>query len=124
MSPKPSARLMRLDRILSQSPLPIAARTAASDPDQVHLASVPLDRIQALTVELQERSTVDADDIDAITMRLLLNDYKTAVAHLRAVANGVDARLHAGGQEIHEARKLVRREEEMAMKREAKAEAD
>ena len=115
---KPSARLARLDRILSQSPLQVTTHAATdTDPGQVHLMSVPLERIQGLTAELQERSATDADEVDAITMRLLLNDYKTAVAHLRAVANGADSRLHAIGAELHESRKMVRREEELAAKR-------
>ena len=121
--PKPSPRLARLDRILSQSPLHVATHAPTdTDPGQVHLTSVPLERIQSLTLELQERSPADADEVDAITMRLLLNDYKTAVAHLRAVANGVDSRLHAVGAELHESRKTVRREEEMATKRAGRSE--
>jgi hypothetical protein len=122
---KPSARLARLDRILSQSPPHVAAHaTTETDPGQVHLTSVPLDRIQALTMELQDRSTEDTDEVDAITMRLLLNDYKAAVAHLRAVANGADSRLHAVGAELHESRKTVRREEEMVAKRAGQSEED
>ena len=125
MSPlhRPSARLTRLDRILSQSPpAPVSHASADTDPAQVHLMGVPLERIQGLTAELQERSTTDADEVDAITLRLLLNDYKAAVAHLRAVANGVDARLHVVGAELHESRKTLRREEEMATKRAAPSE--
>ena len=122
---KSSPRLARLDRILSQSPLHVATHaTADTDPGQVHLTSVPLERIQALTTELQERSTVDADEVDAITMRLLLNDYKAAVAHLRAVANGADSRLLAVAAELHESRKKLRREEEMAAKRAGKSADD
>jgi len=116
-TPRPSSRLARLDRILSASAAPVAARTTDTDPDQVHLASVPLERIQALTLELQERSAHVTDEIDAITMRLLLNDFKAAVAHLRAVSNSVDTRLYTAGRDIHESRKVVRREEEMMAKR-------
>jgi len=93
--------------------------SADTDPGQVHLSSVPLERIRALTLELQDRVATTLDDVDAITMRLLLNDYKTAVAHLRAVGNGVDARLQTAAYEIHDIRKTIRRDEEMAMKRAA-----
>jgi hypothetical protein len=117
-------RLTRLDRILSLSQPPVARAAADTDPQQVHLASVPLERIQALTVELQERSAAETDEVDAVTMRLLLNDYKVAVGHLRAVANNVDARLRSAAQEIHDKRKAVRREEEMAMKRAAQGDRD
>lgn len=116
-SHKPSTRLTRLDHILSQSPAALPTRGGDTDPGQVHLASVPLERIRALTLELQERSSAPQDEIDAITMRLLLNDYKAAVAHLRAVTNGVGAQLHTASEQISETRKTVRREEEMAAKR-------
>ena len=111
-----SARVARLDQLLSQSSPP-ATRGADVDLQQVLLTGVPLERIRAVTVELQERADAPPDDLDALTMRMLLNDYKAAVAHLRAVATVVDARLHALGEELHHTRKVVRREEEMAMKR-------
>src|SRR5205085_8691331 len=121
---KASARLTSLDRILSVSSSAIVARGTATDPYQVHLASVPLERIQALTAELRERATVDVDDLDGITMRLLLNDYKLAVAHLRAVTNSANARLHNAGYAIHETRKTVQREQEMIAKRAGRPEGD
>jgi hypothetical protein len=117
--PKSTARVTRLDRILVQSPPHAASRTGDVDPGQVHLDSVPLERIRALTLELEERSACAQDDIDLITMRLLLNDYKAAVTHLRAVTNGTDARLHAAAGEVHDIQKTIRREQEMAAKRAA-----
>jgi hypothetical protein len=117
---KPSTRIARLDQILAQSPPHPASRSADVDPNQVHLSSVPLDRIHALTVELEQRSTVAPDDLDALTMRLLLNDYKAAVAHLRAVANSIDARLYATSNELHDIRKVLRREQEMTAKHAAR----
>jgi len=122
MSPSnPSTRLARLDQILTQSPPAPASRTGDVDPGQVHLTSVPLDRIKGLTTELRERADSTPDDIDALTIRLLFNDYKAAVAHLRAVANGVDGRLHAVTGELHHMRKTLRRAEELAAKRSALA---
>jgi hypothetical protein len=112
----PSTRLSRLDRILSQAESS-PTRAGDSDAGQVHLASIPLERIRGLTIELQERSFAVQDDIDAITMRLLLNDYKTAVAHLRAVTDGVGAQLQESASQLSLTRKELRREEEMAAKR-------
>ena len=120
-SQRPSPRLVRLDQILSQSPA--VTPRADADPGQVMLASVPLDRIRALTQELRDRPEADADDIDALTLRLLLNDYKAAVANLRAVANAADERLHAASGEINDLRKTVRRDQEMAAKHAAREEA-
>jgi hypothetical protein len=121
MTAKSSARLTRLDEILAQSPPHQANRTAELDPEQLHLASVPLDRIAGLSAELRQRSVEPQDDIDAITMRLLLNDYRIAVAHLRAIANSADARLRAAGDQIHVMTKALRREQEMAEKRAGRA---
>ena len=115
-SHQPSTRVARLDRILSQAES-APPRTGDSDAGQVHLASIPLARIRGLTIELQERSPAVQDDIDVITMRLLLNDYQTAVAHLRAVTNSVSVHLHDAASQLNLTRKELRREEEMAAKR-------
>src|SRR4051794_120610 len=118
--PKLSARAAKLDHLLSQSPPPVL-RGGDVDFGQMLLAGVPLERIRALTLELQERAEATPDDLDAITMRLLLNDYKSAVADLRAFTNSVDGRLLAAGEDLHRTRKLVHREEEMIVKRAAAA---
>ena len=120
-SPHHPSRVSRLDRILSQAES-APPRTGDSDAGQVHLASIPLERIRGLTIELQERSPAVQDDIDAITMRLLLNDYKTAVAHLRAVTDRVGAQLQDAASQLSLTRKELRREEEMAAKRARKGE--
>jgi hypothetical protein len=112
-SPKPSSRLTRLYHILSQSPAPASPE---SDPLRVHLTSVPLERIRALTTELQEPGPSTPDDIDAITMRVLLNDYRAAVSHLRAVTNGVDSSLHHAWEEMRYFQKKLRHEAERAAK--------
>jgi hypothetical protein len=113
---KPSPRLTKIDRILSLSP-PLSGRSATGDTDQLLLASVPLERIQALTLELQQRSLDDTDDLDALSMRVLLNDYRAAVASLRIVTSHIDARLHTASHQIHKHGKGLRRDEELAIKR-------
>ena len=115
-SSKVSERIARLDQLLSQ-PSPPILRGTAVDLRHAVLVGVPLERIRALTTELQERCGATPDDVDALTMRMLLNDYRAAVAQLRAVTNDVDSRLLALGEVLHRTRKVVHREEEMAMKR-------
>ena len=83
-----------------------ARRTGDDDPAYAHLASVPLDRIQRLTAELQQRA---GSDVDAAALSLLSNDYTTAVTHLRAVARLAEERIAAAAGPIRDASKVVRR---------------
>jgi hypothetical protein len=83
-----------------------AATKRGSDPADAHLASVPLDRIRRLTAELEQDG---GNDDNATTVSLLLNDYTTAVTHLRAVARLAEDRIAAAAGPIRDASKLVRR---------------
>jgi len=115
---QPPPRLTRLLQILTQSPS-ISTDKASESPDaaDVHLASVPLDRIGQITAELQDRAGTETDEIDALAMRLLLNDYVIAVAHLRAVARLAAQRVDAAADPVDAARRLVR----LRLKREQKS---
>ncbi len=76
-----SRRLMQLARILSDA-RPYAE---GSTPDAVeYMHGVRLQRIQHLTAQLDERAGCDIDGVDAVTMRLLLEEYAHALAPLRA----------------------------------------
>lgn len=57
-----------------------------ADAAEVHLNSVPTERIRLLTAELRGTSSAAPDEIDVLVMQVLLNEYSNAVAHLRAVA--------------------------------------
>jgi hypothetical protein len=97
-------RLIEIERILAQTKFVGGASDSAGNPVAVHLADVPATRIREFTRILQQRPLEANDDIDALAMRLLLNDYIAAVSHLRAVAR-VAASLIDGAaapvKEIH-----------------------
>ncbi len=81
-----SERLARLEQILAQTASGSGAIAADNgDVAEVHLSSVLTERIRLLTAELQGTAS-PLDESDAVVMKLLLNEYSTAVGHLRAVA--------------------------------------
>jgi hypothetical protein len=105
----PSDRLARLERILAQRPAAETSNEPVTDAVQLNMRSLPTDRIRQLTSELQRRSHVESDTIDALEMRLLLNDYSTAVAHLRAIARITASRLATVAEPIRRAGRWVER---------------
>ena len=86
-----------------------------ADPVTLHIADVPVERIRRFTAELQGGNG-DRDEIAAVTTRLLLNDYTTAVAHLRAVARISVARIESALEPIRQCQKFLRHEEKIEMK--------
>jgi len=81
-----SERLARLEQILAQTASGSGSIAADNgDGAEVHLSSVLTERIRLLTAELQGTAS-PLDESDAVVMKLLLNEYSTAVGHLRAVA--------------------------------------
>jgi hypothetical protein len=104
-----SERLARLEQILSETSSASNATPAANtDAAQVHLDALSTERIRRLTAELQETSSFELDESDAVVMKLLLNEYSSAVGHLRAVAriaaatvDGVTARIREAERAIH-----------------------
>lgn len=111
-------RLLDLERILAQSRTSESVGGGDVDPVTLHMADVPTERIRRFTTELQSANG-DRDEIAAVTMRLLLNDYTTAVAHLRAVARISVARIESALEPIRECQKFLRREEKIEMKKRA-----
>ena len=100
--------MQRLAHIIAESKMPFAAQAVGNaGPADAHLAGVPLERIRRITSELQQRTGADIDDIDEVTMSLLLNDYRTAVAHLRAVARLAEQGVTAAAASIQEARLFI-----------------
>jgi hypothetical protein len=110
-----SQRLQRLAHILAESQ---AAPGSASAPDRgptdIHLDSVSRERISRLTSELAQRATIDTDDTDRLTVRLLLNEYTAAVAHLRAAARLTEQRMLEAAGAIQETRRHLRRQKKHA----------
>ena len=84
-------RLTHLARILNDADT--RHNAAAADPVDLHLKSVRLDRIRQLTRAVEDRIGLEPDGLDGITMRLLLDEYTAAVAHLRAVAREAAKRV-------------------------------
>jgi hypothetical protein len=96
--------MQRLAHIIAESRTAFAAQAVGNaGPADAHLAGVPLERIRRITSELQQRAGADIDDIDEVTMSLLLNDYRTSVAHLRAVARLAEQGVTAAAASIQEA---------------------
>ena len=100
-------RLSQLEQILAAT----AGRTApaVADAAGVHLSGVPADRIRGLTVLLHDGIERDVDAVDAIVMRLLLEEYVTAVGHLRAVARMAAAHIDGAAAPVREARRALHR---------------
>ena len=110
----PTERLQRLEQILSSSRPALTLTTLdARDAATNHLQAAPLERMRQLTVELQSRSDSGLDEVDALGMRLLLNDYATAVAHLRAVARDAGERIDAAATPLNESRRAIWRAEKL-----------
>jgi hypothetical protein len=120
-----SERLLELDRILSRERP--ASFSNEGDPVSLHLTAVPGERIRELTSFLTRTMEHDIDEIDVVAMRLLLNDYTSAVGHLRAVARSAAARIDDAAMPIREAqlfmKRDLRREEREELKRELGAKA-
>ncbi len=110
----PTERLQRLEQILSSSKPALTLTTLdARDAATNHLQAAPLERMRQLTVELQSRSDGGQDEVDALAMRLLLNDYATAVAHLRAIARDAGERIDAAATPLNESRRAIWRAEKI-----------
>lgn len=103
-----STRLARLAGILNES----SPRRLAVSPDPVeqHLASVRLDRIQRLARESQERIGIEADELDRVAMRLLLEEYSSAIVHLRAVAHASATVMEGAPAALKDVRRFVEKQ--------------
>lgn len=93
-----SPRLLELERVL------------ARDRDA---GSVRAERIRHYTAALQSSHGPDMsnDDVDLLTMRLLLDEYVIAVRHLRGVTDTAATTVDAAAKPVHESQKFIKREE-------------
>jgi hypothetical protein len=105
-----SQRLRRLEQILAQ---PVRPGAQGPDADAQHTANAALERIRQLSLTLEDRAGEPADDIDALAIRLLLNDYTFAVAQLRAVARDGGRRVDLAANAIVDVRRSLWREEKL-----------
>jgi hypothetical protein len=106
----PSQRLRRLEQILAESRPPVLG-VPGNDWDAAvrQLEAAPFDRIQRITAELLQ-SHGPNDEVDAVAIRLLLNDYAAAVCQLRTFIRLTVERVDAAADPVGEARGAVRRE--------------
>jgi len=116
-------RLLELERILTETKT-VTSADAGLDPVDVHLGAVPAERIRELTSMLDDAHDGGHDSIDGLTMRLLLNDFTTAVGHLRAVAQVAAARIDEAAGPVRDSQSFLkreaRREEEMELTKAAR----
>ena len=92
-----SPRLLELERVL------------ARDRD----ASVRAERIRHYTAALRSSHSPDMnnDDVDLLTMRLLLDEFVIAVRHLRGVTDMAAITVDTAAKPVHESQKFIKREE-------------
>ena len=112
-------RLREIERIIAQTPSVVTSNQGAEDPVAVHLADVPAARIRELTRILNQRPLEGNDDIDAVAMRLLLNDYMAAIAHLRAVARAAASLVDGAAAPVKQSQRFLRDEDRRQEKRPA-----
>jgi hypothetical protein len=108
--PPIAARLKQLESMLAHTASP-GARPSEFDAADVHLNSVLVDRIRQLTDLLRGMNSAGDDALGALTLRLLLNEYRTAVAHLRSVAQMAANRVDAAPRTLKDAHRALHRYE-------------
>lgn len=109
-----SARLLELERILTHDRAPrMVTGERRVDPVALHLADVPTERIVHFTQALRSSDAefTENDDVDVLTMRLLLNDFITAVGHLRAVAEIAGSLVDKAASPVQDSRRFLERED-------------
>ena len=85
-----SRRLLRLEHILAADFAAGRTRTGRIGP-----SNATLDRIVRLTGQLQGRVGFEQDAVDLLNIRLLLNEYVSVLADLRALAATAEEHLEA-----------------------------
>jgi hypothetical protein len=109
-----AARLQRLGRLLDECRVPVtvsAGPEADTAPTGI-LQIGPLDRIQRLTDEVRSgiECRPDADTLDVVTARLLLEDYAAAIRQLRTVADETGRSLGMVTRTVDKDRRFIQME--------------
>lgn len=111
MSPDQSLndRLISLARLLEQLPAPGTSAPTAEGLAAGSLDHIPDERLASLGARLALRQDVaELDAEDALLLRLLLQDYVTAVGILRARVREVEAQLLDVEGTIRKSRRAIR----------------
>lgn len=107
-------RLARLSVILDDGSR--RRHTTWSNPVDEHLASLRLDRVQQLAREVESRSGRETDELDRVAMRLLLDEFASALFHMRAVAREAAKNMERGPAALKDVRRYVEKEREIEIK--------
>src|SRR4030095_1951617 len=111
-------RFSRLERLLAQGTATSGQRDASvsqSAPFADQLLAINTARINALIDEIADRcGTGNIDDMDRVIVRVLLDEYRTALGRLRAVASEADRSVRQcqllfrdATRHLHKLRKLA-----------------
>jgi hypothetical protein len=115
-SHQPFERLLRLSQILTDHSIDV--RSAGSEPP--HVRETRAQRIRQLTVELQHDG-IESDEVDAVAMRLLLNDYAAVLPAYREMTRQAEVHLSAAAGPVKEVRRDLHRHEKLKLKRKARS---
>ena len=100
----------------------VVVATPAADAIDRHLARLRLDRVQQLTQHIERHSDRTGDQVDGIALRVLVHEYVTALAHLRAATQEAASRIEAVPPTIKDVRRCLQQEVDLQEKRPASAE--
>jgi hypothetical protein len=112
----PFERLLRLSQILSEQSMD--GRAAGIEPP--HVRDARAQRIRQLTVELQHGG-IESDEVDAVTMRLLLNDFAAVLPAFRQMTREAEAHLSTAAGPIKNVRRELHRQEKLKLKRDTRS---
>jgi hypothetical protein len=108
-SPNTDHRLARLARIIAESGASQKVHEGEVDSAVSRIESVPTERIARMTAEVRDGNRPDIDAIDMLAVRTLLDDYKTAVAQLRAALRITEKRIARAAGPVGEAERILNR---------------
>lgn len=109
-----SPRLLELERVLAhdRDSAAFAGNASVVDPVARHIGKVRVERIRHCTAALQPSHSADmsTDDVDVLTMRVLLNEFVMAVRHLRAVTDMAATVVDEAMKPVRESHKIINHE--------------
>jgi len=109
-------RLLKIEQLLTQTIALGGGNSADASPAREALAQ----RVRLLSGELKQSDGREPDEFDAITMRLLLNDYVLLVSTLRTLAREAETKVLSAGRLFKESRKRFEQQEKLKLRREAR----
>ena len=108
----PSVRLRQLEGILAQARPASHVDRRETDLVALNLNRVPMERIRQMTGLLEQRLNHEIDAVDAVALRVLVNEFADVVGQLRAVTRLTGEQLAEIAGAIKKAQRLVQRTSE------------